>query len=82
MRLQYITLIISWDFLTFNSDAIQNLELYKSGIPSNYGGRISSVLDVSMKEGNMRKYQLEGGLGLISSRIAVQGPIKKTLHLS
>ena len=64
-------------FSTFNSDAIQNLELYKSGIPANYGGRISSVLDISMKEGNMRKYQLEGGLGLISSRIAVQGPIKK-----
>lgn len=64
-------------FSTFNSDAIQNVELYKSGIPANYGGRISSVLDISMKEGNMRKYQFEGGVGLISSRLAVQGPIKK-----
>lgn len=64
-------------FSVFNADALQNVELTKAGMPSNYGGRLASVLDISMKDGNMKKYQVEGGLGLISSRLTVQGPIKK-----
>lgn len=64
-------------FSVFNSDAIKNTTVIKGGMPANYGGRISSVLDVSMKEGNMKKWNVEGGIGLISSRLTIQGPIKK-----
>ncbi len=64
-------------FSVFNADAIKNINLIKGGIPANYGGRLSSVLDISMKEGNNRKYEVDGGIGLISSRLTVQGPIKK-----
>lgn len=64
-------------FSIFNSDAIKNVSLIKGGMPAQYGGRLSSVLDVSMKEGNNQKYQVEGGLGLIASRLSIQGPIKK-----
>ncbi|MEO8771647.1 MAG: TonB-dependent receptor [Ferruginibacter sp.] len=64
-------------FSIFNSDAIKNVSLIKGGMPAQYGGRLSSVLDISMKEGNNQKYQVEGGLGLIASRISIQGPIKK-----
>src|SRR5690606_679039 len=64
-------------FSVFNSDAIKNTTLIKGGMPANYGGRLSSVVDVQMKEGNMRDYNVEGGIGLISSRLTVQGPIKK-----
>jgi len=64
-------------FSIFNSDAIKNVSLIKGGMPAQYGGRLSSVLDISMKEGNDKKFQVEGGLGLIASRISVQGPIKK-----
>lgn len=64
-------------FSIFNSDAIKNISLYKGGMPAQYGGRLSSVLDVAMKEGNMKKYEAEGGIGLIASRLSVQGPIKK-----
>ncbi len=64
-------------FSIFNADAIKNVSLIKGGMPAQYGGRLSSVLDVSMKEGNNQKYQVEGGLGLIASRLSVQGPIKK-----
>ncbi|MBL7697559.1 MAG: TonB-dependent receptor [Chitinophagaceae bacterium] len=64
-------------FSIFNSDAIKNISLIKGSMPAQYGGRISSVLDVAMKEGNMKKFEAEGGIGLISSRISVQGPIKK-----
>ncbi len=64
-------------FSIFNSDAIKNTSLIKGGMPAQYGGRISSVLDITMKEGNMNKFQVDGGLGLIASRISVQGPIKK-----
>jgi len=64
-------------FSVFNSDALKNVTLTKGGIPAKYGGRLSSVLDVSMKEGNQKKYQVEGGIGLISSRLTVQGPIAK-----
>ena len=64
-------------FSIFNSDAIKNVSLIKGGMPAQYGGRLSSVLDISMKEGNNKTFQAEGGIGLIASRISLQGPIKK-----
>lgn len=64
-------------FSIFNSDAIKNISLIKGGMPAQYGGRLSSVLDIAMKEGNMKKYEVEGGIGAIASRISVQGPLKK-----
>lgn len=64
-------------FSTFNADAIKNVELTKGGFPARYGGRLSSVIDINMKEGNMRRYNVEGSIGLISSRIMVEGPIWK-----
>jgi hypothetical protein len=64
-------------FSIFNSDAIKNFTLIKGNMPANYGGRISSVIDVQMKEGNNQNYVIEGGVGLISSRFTVQGPIQK-----
>lgn len=62
-------------FSVFNSDAIKDVKLIKGGMPADYGGRLSSVLDISMKEGNMRNYEVDGGIGLISSRLKVEGPI-------
>ncbi len=62
-------------FSVFNSDAIKNVTLIKGGMPAQYGGRLSSVVDVQMKEGNNQEYQAEGGIGLIASRLTVQGPI-------
>jgi len=64
-------------FSTFNSDAIKDVTLYKGAIPAEYGGRLASVLDVKMDEGNVKDYGVSGGLGLISSRLNVQGPIEK-----
>jgi hypothetical protein len=64
-------------FSIFNSDAIKNVSLIKGGMPAQYGGRLSSVLDISMKEGNNQKMQVEGGIGLIASRLSIQGPLKK-----
>ena len=64
-------------FSVFNGDAIKNVTLIKGAAPANYGGRLSSVVDISMKEGNNRNYQVEGGVGLIASRLSIQGPIKK-----
>ncbi len=64
-------------FSIFNSDAIKNVSLIKGGMPAQYGGRLSSVLDVSMKEGNSNRFQVDGGIGLIASRLSIQGPIKK-----
>ncbi|MEO6961179.1 MAG: TonB-dependent receptor [Puia sp.] len=64
-------------FSIFNGDAIKNTSLIKGGMPAQYGGRLSSVLDISMKEGNMNKFEVDGGLGLIASRLSIQGPIKK-----
>ena len=69
--------VIFWLFSVFNADAIQNIEMHKGNMPATYGGRLASVLDVSMKEGNNKNYHAEGGLGLISSRITLQGPIKQ-----
>lgn len=64
-------------FSIFNADAVKNVSLIKGGMPAQYGGRLSSVLDISMKEGNNQKMQVEGGIGLIASRLSIQGPIKK-----
>ncbi|MBS1525611.1 MAG: TonB-dependent receptor [Bacteroidetes bacterium] len=64
-------------FSTFNSDAVKDVTLYKGGMPAEFGGRLSSVLDIKMNEGNNKEYTVEGGLGLISSRIKVEGPIVK-----
>lgn len=64
-------------FSIFNADAINNVELIKGGFPARYGGRLSSVIDVSMKEGNMQKVHGEGSIGLISAKMTVEGPIKK-----
>ncbi len=64
-------------FSTFNSDAIKDITLYKGGMPAQYGGRMSSVLDIKMDDGNNKQYGVEGGVGLISSRIKVEGPIVK-----
>jgi len=64
-------------FSVFNSDAIKNVSLIKGGMPAQYGGRLSSVLDISMKEGNNKKIQIDGGIGLIASRLSIQGPMDK-----
>ncbi len=64
-------------FSVFNGDAVKDATIIKGGMPAEYGGRISSVVDVQMKDGDMKKWDVEGGLGLISSRLTVQGPIKK-----
>lgn len=64
-------------FSVFNSDIIKDLKLYKGGIPANFGGRISSVLDIYQKEGNSKEYHINGGIGAISSRLLVEGPIVK-----
>ncbi len=64
-------------FSVFNADAIKNVSLIKGGMPAQYGGRISSVVDISMKDGNINKTEVDGGIGLIASRLSVQGPIKK-----
>lgn len=62
-------------FSIFNADALKNIEVYKGGIPANYGGRASSVLDIAMRDGNNQKFTATGGLGLISSRLTLEGPI-------
>lgn len=64
-------------FSVFNADAIKDATLYKGGQPAEYGGRLSSVLDIRMKEGNDKEFGVEGGLGLIASRLKVDGPIVK-----
>ena len=64
-------------FSVFNPDVIKDVKLFKGGIPSKYGGRLSSVLDIYQKEGNNKDFKLTGGIGLISSRILAEGPLKK-----
>lgn len=64
-------------FSTFNSDAIKDATIYKGGMPAQYGGRLASVLDIKMNDGNKKDYTVEGGIGLIASRLKVEGPIKK-----
>jgi len=64
-------------FSTFNSDAIKDVSIFKGGMPAEYGGRLSSVLDVKMNEGNNKKLSVQGGIGMIASRIKVEGPLVK-----
>ena len=64
-------------FSVFNPDAVKGVKLYKGGIPARYGGRLSSILDVRMKEGNSKQFQAEGGIGTIFSRLSVEAPIVK-----
>ncbi len=64
-------------FSVFNADAIKNVEIYKGGIPARFGGRLSSILDIQMKEGNNKKFAMSGGIGSISSRLTLEGPIVK-----
>lgn len=64
-------------FSTFNSDAIKDVTLYKGGMPAQYGGRLSSVVDIKMKDGNNKDFDVSGGVGLISSRLNIEGPIVK-----
>ncbi len=64
-------------FSVFNPDVIKDVKLYKGGIPSRFGGRLSSVLDIYQKEGNSKEFNVTGGIGLVSSRLLVEGPIEK-----
>ncbi len=64
-------------FSIFNGDAIKNLSLIKGGMPAQYGGRLSSVVDITMKDGNLNKLQMDGGIGLIASRFSIQGPLRR-----
>tara|TARA_B100000795_G_scaffold148196_1_gene111041 strand:+ start:2453 stop:4834 length:2382 start_codon:yes stop_codon:yes gene_type:complete len=64
-------------FSVFNPDVIKDVQLYKGGIPARYGGRLSSVLDIYQKDGNNKNFKITGGIGLVSSRLVLEGPIKK-----
>lgn len=64
-------------FSVFNADALNNVELIKGGFPARYGGRLSSVLDISMKEGNMQEFHGEGAVGIVAAKLTLEGPIKK-----
>jgi len=64
-------------FSVFNPDAIKDIKLFKGGIPAKYGGRVSSVLDIYQKEGNSNSFHMNGGIGLVSSRLLAEGPIIK-----
>ncbi|HEY8388241.1 MAG TPA: TonB-dependent receptor [Parasegetibacter sp.] len=64
-------------FSTFNSDAIKDITVYKGGMPAQYGGRLASVLDIHMNDGNSKNLSVSGGIGLISTRLNVEGPIQK-----
>jgi hypothetical protein len=64
-------------FSVFNPDAVKEVQLYKGGIPAEFGGRLSSVLDIRLKDGNMKKFEMAGGIGTISSRLTLGGPIIK-----
>lgn len=64
-------------FSVFNPDAVKDVKLYKGGIPAQYGGRLSSLLDVRLKDGNNKSFHVDGGLGLLFSRLSIEGPLKK-----
>lgn len=64
-------------FSVFNADAIRSVEVIKGGFPARYGGRLSSVIDINMKEGDKNKIHGEGGIGIIASRLTLEGPIQK-----
>lgn len=61
----------------FNSDAVKNIDIIKGGMPANYGGRLSSILNVNMRDGNNQEFKSNGGVGLISTRLSAEGPISK-----
>src|SRR5690606_1831937 len=64
-------------FSVFNPDAVQDVTLYRGAIPAQLGGRLSSVLDVKQKEGSREKFQGTGGIGIVSARLALEGPVMK-----
>ncbi len=64
-------------FSAFNSEAVQEMSFYRGGIPAEYGGRVSSVLDIRSKSGDMEKWRVNGGIGLVSANVMVRGPIRK-----
>jgi hypothetical protein len=64
-------------FSTFNSDAVKDITVYKGGMPAQYGGRLSSVLDIKMNDGNNQDFDVSGGVGLISAKLNIEGPIQK-----
>lgn len=64
-------------FSTFNTDILKNINLYKGGFPARYGGRLSSIIDINSKKGNDQKFQGKGGIGIISSKLTLEGPIEK-----
>lgn len=64
-------------YSVFNNEAIKDIKIYKGDIPANYGGRISSVVDIRLKDGNMQKYAVSGGVGLVAANLSVEGPIVK-----
>jgi len=64
-------------FSSFNSDALKNVDLYKGGFPARFGGRLSSVIDLVTKDGNMKKVHGEGSIGILTSRLTLEGPLKK-----
>jgi len=64
-------------FSVFNNDAVKSVQLYKGDLPAQYGGRLSSLVDVRMKEGNKKKFHGNGGIGLIASRLTLEGPLAK-----
>jgi CarboxypepD_reg-like domain/TonB-dependent Receptor Plug Domain len=64
-------------FSVFNPDVVKSSELYKGGIPAKFGGRLSSILDVRTKDGNIKRFSVKGGIGLLASRVLIEGPIKK-----
>ena len=64
-------------FSTFNTDAVKDLKIYKGGFPAQYGGRLSSAIDIKLKDGNNQAFSGSGGIGLIASRLTLEGPIKK-----
>lgn len=64
-------------FSTFNADAVKDITVYKGGMPARYGGRLSSVVDIRMNDGNNREFKVNAGIGLISSRLSLQGPVQK-----
>lgn len=68
-------------FSVFNNDAIQKVDMYKSYFPLKYGGRFSSVIDVRMREGNSKKHERSASLGLIASKVLLEGPLKKGSYL-
>lgn len=69
-------------FSVFNTDALQGVEVIKGGFPARYGGRLSSVIDIRMKEGNKNEFHGEGGIGLIASRLTLEGPLGKKKNVS